>query len=105
MGNGDAQDALQRERRRWFLTGGKLADGDFLWHRERIYGGLTMFFALALLIAFFLLPPFFGRLGAGAEMGGFVALFFAARFCNAAADRCRDARMVLEHKPDATEVD
>jgi hypothetical protein len=88
----EAQKRVSRERARWFSSSSAgFSDDELLRRRERLFNGITIFLALAIL------PTWFfggGPLGLGVFLviGGEIV---AARHCSHLGNECRDARAFL----------
>ena len=95
----EAQNFVSCARSHWILGGCKLPDDRFLRWRERLHNGMTMFFAILVLIGFFFLPGIWGLHGVIAMMywkfGVLSAFVFAARRHSVTANQFRDVRRFM----------
>ena len=96
----EAQKMVARERSRWFAKAAhNLSDDELLCRHERVFNGMTMILAIACLVGYFVLPTLWGHFGGYAStygtLGTLVVCFLSARKCSVTANRCRDARKLL----------
>jgi len=90
----EAEKCLRRERSRWLPFAARLSDDELLRRRERLFNGLAMFFAFAILPSWF----FGGLLGVYGQSGVIVGEIFAARHFSDLGNRCRDGREILRNR-------
>jgi hypothetical protein len=83
-----AKQFIDRERSRHWLPGTRGSDIDLMWSRERLYNGLTIAFALVMLVSVIMAGRWNFILA--------IAAVLIARQCNKAANKCREAREALE---------
>jgi len=102
----EAQKIVSRERAGWLFVAAKLSDDELLRRRERLHNGLAMFFAIAVLVGYFVLPILWGQIGERIAIygtwGTLIAFIFAARQHSVTANHCREVREYLKsqlHEP------
>lgn len=95
----DAQQLVDQARSRRFLGGAECPDDELLLWRERLHNGMTMFYGLATVVGYFLIPGIWAWLGTfGMMMATILTLagmIYAARWHSVTANRFRAARCVL----------
>jgi hypothetical protein len=96
----EAQSFVSRERVRWYLGAAGLSDDELLRSRERLHNGLSMFFAFAFLVGYFILGTLLSRFGDLIALYGtlctLIVFVLAARRHILKARDCRDVREFLK---------
>lgn len=104
----EARKFVSEERTRWLPGAFGFSDDELLLRRERLHNALSMIFAFALLIGYFVFPTLGSQLGdLVAIYGTWAALagcFFAAIQQGAVAGQCRSVREFLKSEFQAPQV-